>query len=566
MDINRELVNSLAVNIDICDSGSWNFGNEYIIKSINGLSNVTVNALTLPDFGLTAIDNGRVSHIGDGFYIDPSDNKMIMDRVGYYSVSGDSINYDGYELNAVTGTSVGNYMSLVNGYFQGFFKLDGYDYELLPSRYNDGITIETLIEILPQSAGIFYLMGLRAEDKYSQAYFGETITVSGTTILYNAKETGYTYTLSGITTSKLHYLAGYDKLDATYTSFRQPEEYAVVVDIDTMQIDNIKNNIIAFEITSDKRIGIRYVNAQGNVMYVVSPNIISRIGWSLIDIVFTPDSIIQNYDPNKAQCYAQRKGTLSIYINGGLFWGISDFDEFYFRGLKNDDEKQLGVPYNISWGGGSFGLKHSLHYTDFDKTSLTLDPSKYDQLIEHNFNSSYIGNIQKLRIYNKALANNEVRQNAIILALSNSAYDLSVINGGRLIRRLNQPVTFTQINAGSDIRKSIKYRNIDGTYKNLSDMLDIKVVIKSRNNPSVELAKYKKASEAGWRPLIYVNDFIYDFIVPNEITSPHSNEILFAEIKFQWTDISDIDDGIFDRIFVINITNIELNDNSVKNY
>jgi hypothetical protein len=97
-------------------------------------------------------------------------------------------------------------------------------------------------------------------------------------------------------------------------------------------------------------------------------------------------------------------------------------------------------------------------------------------------------------------------------------------------------------------------------------MLDIKVVIKSRNNPSVELAKYKKASEAGWRPLIYVNDFIYDFIVPNEITSPHSNEILFAEIKFQWTDISDIDDGIFDRIFVINITNIELNDNSVKNY
>jgi hypothetical protein len=565
MDINKELVNSLAVNIDICDSGSWNYSNEYIIKSINGLSNVKVNALTLPDFGLTAIDNGRASHIDDGFYIDPSNNKMIMNRIGYYSVSGDTINYDGYELSAVTGTSVGNYMSLTKGYFQGFFKLNGYDYELLPSRYNEGITIETLIEILPQSAGIFYLMGLRAEDKYSQAYSGETEVVSDTTILYNAKETGHTHTLTGITTSMGHYLAGYDKLDATYTSFSLPEEYAVVVDIDTMQIDNIKNNIISFEITSDKRIGIKYVNAQGNIMYLTSPSIISRIGWSLIDIVFTPNNIIQNYDPNKAQCYEQRKGTLSIYINGGLFWGISDFDEFYFRGLKNDDEKQLGVPYNISWGGGSFGLKHSLHYTDFDKTSLTLDPSKYDQLIEHNFSSSYIGNIQKLRVYNKALVNNEVRQNALILALSNLAYNLSVINGGRLIRRLNQPATFTQINAGSDIRKSIRYRNIDGTYKNLYNMLDIKVIIKSRSNPSVELLKFKKVAEAGWLALIYVNDITYDFIVPDTLTSMHPNEILFAETKFQWIDPNDID-NVQDKIFVMNIVDINLNDNTVKNY
>jgi len=565
MSINKELINSLAVNIDISDNKSWNLGNEYIVKSINGINSVKVNELTLPDFGLTGIDNGRVPHIGDGYYINPSDNKLILKRVGYYSVSGDTINYDGYEVNPVTGTTVGNYLSLVDGYFQGFFKLNGYDYELLPARYNNGITIETLIEILPESAGIFYSMGLRSEDKYSQAYYGETYIVSGTTIAYNGNLSGTTYTLTGVTTSMGHYLAGYDKLDATYSNFRQPEDSKVVIDLDILQVENIKNNIIAFEITSDKRVGCKYVNSDGNLIQICSPNTITRTGWTLIDIVFTPDNLIANYDPDKAQCYKQRKGTLSIYLNGGLFWSITNFDEFYFRGIKNDDEKQLGIPYNISWGGGTFGLKHSLHYTDFDKTSLTLDPSKYDQFMEHNFDSSYIGNIQILRVYDKALVNDEVRKNALLLALSNEFYGMPMLRGGRLINRLSQNIAVYQINAGSDIRKSIKYRNTDGTYKNLFGMLDIKVVIKSRSNPSVEIVKYKKMAETGWISLIYVNDYLYDFIVPNDITALYPNEVLFAEIKFQWTDLSDID-GVYDKIFITNIINTGLVDNSVKNY
>jgi hypothetical protein len=55
-----------------------------------------------------------------------------------------------------------------------------------------------------------------------------------------------------------------------------------------------------------------------------------------------------------------RKGRLKIYINGKIFWTIEDFEEIIPRALNTDKEKQLGVPFNISWGGGSQGLRENL--------------------------------------------------------------------------------------------------------------------------------------------------------------------------------------------------------------
>ena len=96
-------------------------------------------------------------------------------------------------------------------------------------------------------------------------------------------------------------------------------------------------------------------------------------------------------------------------------------------------------------------------------------------------------------------------------------------------------------------------------------MIDIMVVIKSKSNPNVELIKFKKVDVSGWTALIFVDDYTYDFIVPNTITGAHPNEILYAEIKFQWTDPDDIDD-VFDKIFIVNLSTSTLLDNTVKNY
>ena len=466
----------------------------------------------------------------------------------------------------MTGTSIGNYFYLNGGYLQGFFKLYDYNYELLPPRYNNGITIETILEILPQSEGIFFYMGTRAEDKYNSYFSGETAITGITNIAYGGNHlTGYTYQYSGITTSENNYLVSFDEKNEKYSGFKQPEYSDVVILDDITQINNIGNNIISFEITDEKRLKYKYVNANGDLIQNESPNQINKLGWTIIDIVYKPYNIISNYNSLNYACYSRRKGDLIFYINGGKFWKISDFDEFYFKEINTDKEKQIGVPFNISWGGGSFGLKHSWHYDNFNKNTIIQDDQKNNLFVEKYFNDSYIGNVQKLRVYNTALLSTEILHNANIEAMNTSGYDISISKGGRIISQCNNTQSISQQTSGSDIRKSIKYRNSDGSYKNLYEMIDIMVVIKSRSNPNIELVKFKKVGGSGWIPLIYININTYDFIVPNSITSLHPNEILFSEIKFQWADPNDID-GVFDRIMVSNITTRNLLNNTVKNY
>ncbi len=54
-----------------------------------------------------------------------------------------------------------------------------------------------------------------------------------------------------------------------------------------------------------------------------------------------------------------RMGRLKIYVNGKIFYTIENFEEIIPRALNTDKEKQLGVPFNISWGGGTQGLRES---------------------------------------------------------------------------------------------------------------------------------------------------------------------------------------------------------------
>jgi len=58
-----------------------------------------------------------------------------------------------------------------------------------------------------------------------------------------------------------------------------------------------------------------------------------------------------------------RKGRLKIYINGKIFYTIEDFEEIIPRGLNTDKEKQVGVPFNVSWGGGTQGLRENLTFS-----------------------------------------------------------------------------------------------------------------------------------------------------------------------------------------------------------
>ena len=107
---------------------------------------------------------------------------------------------------------------------------------------------------------------------------------------------------------------------------------------------------------------------------------VTATGFTMIDMVFLPNYFVEL--PSLLICEPQRIGKLIFYINGRAIWIIHEFPEYYFSALSNDKEKQIGVPYSISWGGGSFGLKNSWHY---DYQTYILYKDQDTNYINNNF-------------------------------------------------------------------------------------------------------------------------------------------------------------------------------------
>ena len=126
-----------------------------------------------------------------------------------------------------------------------------------------------------------------------------------------------------------------------------------------------------------------------------------------------------------------RLGSLKIYVNGRLFYVINGFEEIIPRALNTDKEKQLGVPFNISWGGGTQGLRESLTLTACtDSISHQQDPEVMPNqtlsgtslsalttniLIEPSFGGSFDGAISQFRMYTEPLKYSEVVHNFELL-------------------------------------------------------------------------------------------------------------------------------------------------------
>ena len=352
--LNNIITNNLAIHIDLTNLKSWDLNTGLTSFSLTKWSNAISDNINLMDFGLTGFDNGRTNVMWSGITLTPQDNMFSMYRIGYNEIenpiagetSGVTVTTEYLPITAITSGTSGNYFELNGGYLQGFFKLKDYNYQLLPARYNNGITIETLLYIYPDSYGIFYMMGARAEDKYNPYFSGETMT--GTTI-------------TGVTTSLDNYLDALEPYQKLKSSFNMPEENMYETKHSEIQpLDNIKNNVIAFELNQDKKLAYKYINNNGLVITNNSPAIVTATGFTMIAMVFTPNNTID--DPDLLECAEQRIGKLIFYVNGRAIWTIKEFPEFYFNTFANDKEKQLGVPYSISWGGGSFGLKASWHY------------------------------------------------------------------------------------------------------------------------------------------------------------------------------------------------------------
>lgn len=97
--------------------------------------------------------------------------------------------------------------------------------------------------------------------------------------------------------------------------------------------------------------------------------------------------------PRRDKCdKRKRKMKIMIYVNGFLKLVSKELPTFNFHSLDECKEKQEGVPYSLSLGGGTLGLLEMIT-PDYYKVSNYCFP------IERDFCGSFIGDIKCFRIY-----------------------------------------------------------------------------------------------------------------------------------------------------------------------
>jgi len=158
-------------------------------------------------------------------------------------------------------------------------------------------------------------------------------------------------------------------------------------------------------------------------------------------------------------------GRLKIYVNGRVFEVLENIEEIIPRALNTDKEKQVGVPFNISWGGGTQGLHNHLTFTGIPESTSGLiyqqDPElfptnilsgttfselKTNILLEQNFGGTFEGGISQFRMYTQPLSADEVKHNFLLLKNKFDLFDYDCPNcclGDDFEFTLPTPITTT---------------------------------------------------------------------------------------------------------------------------
>lgn len=488
------------------------------IYSLTTWEDAINTGVTATTYGFTGIDNGDILFdfvsgdtanlalvnviTGSTLTIPSGDTRFFM-----HQISGMTSDYI-YPLNFVSGGTEGAYIDFAGGFYQGYYKLDGYNYEVLPNRIEKGLMFDfwlrkddlvtsgntgtTLNDLYPDNKGIFFYWGTRAENKFWNQFEGlNTGTTSGCTsgatefctipkeidielidgeghvlplnpplIEYTEYNNGFlvygragqgvcskcgSCGDTGDTTNNLNYgfgrmtacevtgdtptitISGYQSTEINTTNgflrygrskggtcscSRPSDGYGreladcstsgsteLVTELDVNA--DVTDNALAFMIKDDGSIGYRlltYTSTCVNEVTVTGVTIkeeFSEAGiitdgeWEHVSIRWSSDF---SYDECDVLYGKPRTGRLMFYVGCRLKFIVEDFPEFIARRLNEYKEKQIGVPFNISLGGGTQGLLESMTFDGQDLSDLGLN-------IEQNFAGSFIGSISQFKIY-----------------------------------------------------------------------------------------------------------------------------------------------------------------------
>lgn len=437
----------------------------HTIYSLDTWKDAVNNGVFNDSIGLTGIDNGLITFnktsgdtgntallsaiTGTNLTIMSGETRFVMNRV-----TGTTGQYT-YPIGIDSEQDVGRYAKLCGGFYQGFYKLEGYDYQTLPVRYKDGWTAEfwlrknddncsghtanTLNDKYPENKGYFFFMGTRAENKFWNIFdglnSGPCSSSTATTFCTKIKETNVKLrNLIRISPPKQNlreisnnFLLYHRANEGTFGSSCEVGENNKIpgglasefsgTTKPIMKLDkegDVADNAIGFKINDDGSISYKRLSSEcfgtGKTSYTAvtiqngttEETPIEEKKWHHVAIRFQP---YQSYTNECSPDYkSDRQGKLMIYVDGKLKFVLRDFDEMYTKDLDDHHLKQVGVPHNMSIGGGTQGLIDS---QTFDGP----DPDDRGLFIEKNFAGSFIGDISKFRLYNNSLNWCEIQNN-----------------------------------------------------------------------------------------------------------------------------------------------------------
>ena len=448
-----------------------------------------------------------------------------------------------YNIVSKTGSTVGYYNELYGGFYQGFYKLFGYDYEVFPERVNKGWTSELLLkprlkeiyfpssgqtylnDVYSGNSGTFFFMGTRAENKYYHPASGSPVSDTG----YTRVTSGLTECIktcacadTGVTNSdcfKVYPQTATTQVHRTGSCGSYTESVPVKLqDPD----DDLFSNALSIRFSGDPqnpRICVKYIKFTGDcittgtcentgVTYSSGYTIVETCStngiyddclysgctltkdesWVMVSTVFERYVTLEDCDllnwgglgdvrelfypselngasynmimppqthsgdtKEELRSYIElnrkwfedrikRLGVLKIYVNGYLFMEIADFEEIIPHELNTEKEKQLGVPFNISIGGGTQGLRESLAFSGCTNregpyiqdpelmpnqtlSGTSLSGLTTDIIMEPTFGGTFMGGISQFRMYTEPLSSPQIQHNFRILKDKFNLYD-----------------------------------------------------------------------------------------------------------------------------------------------
>ena len=149
---------------------------------------------------------------------------------------------------------------------------------------------------------------------------------------------------------------------------------------------DIKNNAFGLKINDDGSITYRYITNCELLEETSYPNIVKLDEWTNIRLKMIRKRTVEHSNCNEG------KMMLFIYVNGYLKFISKELPEIILKPLDDNPNKQEGVPYNISIGGGSQGLCERIILDYYKNTEHELP-------IEKSFAGTFIGDIKSFEFF-----------------------------------------------------------------------------------------------------------------------------------------------------------------------